>query len=159
MNVKIGKRPVPIKTKCQPSGLENPPPLKVALTAIISGPNSHIPSRANRTSETRFALLPDTLRPIIKIRAVENGRPIVRIMTSNPENRYPRSQCSKTLGTQKVNPPSDKYSNALKIRFCFTKIVPQLLGRSSVPFFKPWRQRADNPDSWSYHQCCLAAKS
>lgn len=79
MNVNIGKSVVPTKTKCQPSGLENPPPLNVALMHIISGPSSHIPSTGKKTSDTRFATLPDTFRAITNNSTVVVGRRAVRL--------------------------------------------------------------------------------
>jgi hypothetical protein len=122
MNVNTGKRLVPINMTRQPSGWENPPPLKVAPTDIMSGPNSHIPTRANSAASRRFSVFNHRFQPMATTRAVVIGRRTVRTRTSKPENRYPRSQCRNTSGAQKLNPPRGTYFNAPKVRFWFTDV-------------------------------------
>ncbi len=126
MKVNIGKRAVPSKTRFQPPGLENPPPLKENPIDIMSGPKIHIPKMAHKISDTRFLSLPDIFRTIIKTRIVVIGRMAVSLITSGPENSFPRNQWTNTLGAQKARPPSNTYCSGFEMRLWFTAVsVPE----------------------------------
>jgi hypothetical protein len=117
MNVNTGKRQVPSNANRQPPDI--PPPLRVQPTDIINGPNSQIPRRTSRAVGRRFSVLRRRFQTVAKTVAVVIGRRTVRLRTSTREKRYPRSQCSKILGAQKLNPPIDAYFSALNMRSWF----------------------------------------